>query len=164
MIREANLYPKVVEWVEQFLTTRYKGKGWQIRAEDTSRTSVRSFLEKHGLLAYFPEAETFEIAVDVTGVAWKQDRIDLVIIEVKCQRINLQKLSQLLGYARVVRPSYALIVSPAGWSDSIHRLVNHFGRKDILEYMPGRYVVVAQWNMLTNDIRPGSTLLPSHFP
>ena len=171
-MQEKDLYPGIRSWAERFLRERHPRM--QVVVEDTSRSTVRDFLHRAGLSSFFPETETFEIAVDITGAAYREkggkvQDVHLMIVEVKLGEISLRGLSQLLGYARVVRPFYALIVSPQGWSKAINRLVNHFGRTDILEYMPYKgkgysQVVVARWNLSTQEIRPGDTLLPNCFP
>lgn len=174
---EQQLYPDLIEWTKNFLSAKHPG--FQIVVKNTSQTTVKAFLQSTNLIHYFPEAETYEIAVDITGVAWKNKKskipeIYLMIMEVKRKKIDLRSLSQLLGYARIVRPFYAFIVSPNKWSEGIQRLVICYNRTDILEYeslyLGGnnkkykKYVIVANWDPQTKNIRPGDTLVPSYFP
>ncbi len=39
------------------------------------------------------------------------------------------------------------IVSPKGWSSSLHKLISDFSRKDVLCYFSDRYLTVAKWDM-----------------
>lgn len=176
LFSERQLYSDLIEWTKKFLSTKHPG--FQIVVKDTSQTTVKDFLKSINLLHYFPEVETYEIAVDITGVAWKNRKskipeIYLMIMEVKRKKIDLRSLSQLLGYARIVRPFYAFIVSPNKWSEGIQQLVIGYNRTDILEYESihlrsnkkyKKYVIVANWDPQTKNIRPGDTLIPSYFP
>lgn len=105
-----------------------------------------------------------DISVDVTGAALltrqKGKEVKLAIVEVKVRPITLRDFSQALGYAKVICPDHAFIVSPEGWSNSLQRLVRDFKREDILEYAPGRRIIVARWDIASHSIRPGETLLP----
>jgi hypothetical protein len=109
---------------------------------------------------------TLDIAVDVTGAALSTERngrkiLHLAIVEVKTHAINLRDLSQVTGYAKVVLPDFAFIISPKGWSESLHRLIRDFGRVDVLEYAPKRKVIVAKWNTISQSVRAGDVLTPA---
>jgi len=74
-------------------------------------------------------------------------------------QINLKDISQLLGYSKVVKPKYSFIISPAGISSPVSTLIKVFKRYDILEYVEGSKIKIAQWNKVTQEI-DSSTLLP----
>jgi hypothetical protein len=78
--------------------------------------------------------------------------------EVKVDAINLRHFSQVLGYAKVARPTHAFIISPQGWTSSLHRLIRDFKRVDVLEYAPNRYIAVAKWDLSSASIRAGEVL------
>lgn len=106
---------------------------------------------------------TLDIAVDITGAALLVTRdgkkiLKLAIVEVKNHPINLRDLSQVLGYAKVILPDNAFIVSPNGYSSNLQRLLRDFGRKDTLEYAPNRRIVIARWDIASGSIRPGEIL------
>ena len=165
-MREKELYPFVVNWLESFLRDCYP-KASAIWVEDTSRTSISQFLRRHDLLSLLPWGAVLDIPVDVTGAALlkikSQNIVKLAIVEVKVDVINLRDFSQLLGYAKVAIPDHAFIVSPKGWSPMLQRLVRDFGRLDILEYAQGKRIVVAKWDNLSKSVRPGDVLLPGTF-
>lgn len=160
------MYPFVTDWLRSFLKERYP-KAVNIWAEDTSRTSVAQFLRHYNLLDFVLWGAMLEIPADVTGAALIKARdkqtVKLAIVEVKIDVISLRDFSQILGYAKIVLPDHAFIISPKGWTPSLHRLVRDFKRVDILEYAPGKSIVVAKWDYLSNSVRPGDVLVHGVF-
>lgn len=160
-MRERDLYPLVANWLKNFLKERYP-KAISICVEDTSRTNVAQFLRRNNLLDFAPWGTILDVPADVTGAVLvkikDKQMIKLAIVEVKIGAINLRDFSQILGYAKVVVPDHAFIISPKGWMPSLQRLVRDFKRVDILEYAPGKLVVVAKWDCLSNSVRPGNVL------
>lgn len=160
-MEERELYHPIVDWLRSFLRRRYRGAR-NIIVEDTSRSTVAAFLAKHNLLKWQLEGKTFDIKVDITGAVLlltpRQPIIKLAVAEVKVGAINLRNFSQALGYAKVVRPSHAFIISPKGWASSLHQLVRDFNRIDVLEYARGQHIIVAKWDLSSASIRPGEVL------
>jgi len=162
MVKEQELYQHVARWLKSFLNRRYR-RAKKIIVEDTSRSTVAAFLVKHDLLKWQPEGKIFDIKVDVTGVALltmphQPPLVQLAIVEVKVGAINLRGFSQVLGYAKVIRPSHAFIISPKGWTSSLQQLVRDFNRMDVLEYARDQYIVIAKWDSSSASIRPGDVL------
>lgn len=158
---EQELYRPVVNWLKSFLN-RYYRNAKNVIVEDTSRSTVAAFLVKHDLLKWKPEGRIFDIKVDVTGAVLlpssHQLVLKLAIAEVKVGVVNLRSFSQALGYAKVVHPSHAFIISPKGWSSSLHQLVRDFNRVDVLEYARSQYIVVAKWDLASASVRSGEVL------
>lgn len=158
---EQELYPPIANWLEGFLD-RYYRNAKKVIVEDTSRSTVAAFLAEHDLLRWRPEGRIFDIKVDISGAVLlslrRQLIVKLAIVEVKVGAINVRSFSQVLGYAKVVRPSHAFIISPKGWSSSLHQLVRDFNRVDVLEYAPGQHIIVAKWDSASASIRPGEVL------
>ncbi len=162
-MQERDLYRPVCDWLAAFL--RQKHRSAQVWVEDTSRSSVAEFIRRHRLTSYVPWWVTLEIPVDVTGAALIVNRrhrsiLRLAIVEVKVRPINLRDLSQAIGYAKVVQPDYAFLVSPRGWTESLQRLVRDYQRMDVLEYAPKRHLVVARWDVVSQSLRRGDALAP----
>ncbi len=161
-MRKSDLRPSIAEWLHQYLSQRYRQA--EIIVEETPRRSIASFLVANSLISYFPEVLNHRIMVDVCGAAMpKNDRHEaayLAIASIKVKTISLPELCTFLGCAAIVRPSYAFIVSPKGWSDSVQRLVHNFRRMDILEYGKGKQIVVAKWNIARASIQPDDLLVP----
>jgi len=163
-VREHELYPAVCEWLRRFLRSKFRSAR-HVWSEDTSRSSVATFLKRHNLTSHVPWWATLDIAVDVTGAALLstcsgREVLRLAIVEVKMHTINLRDLSQVVGYAKVVLPDFAFIISPKGWSESLHRLIRDFGRVNVLEYAPKRKVIVSKWDMVSQSVRAGDVLIP----
>ncbi|RKZ00001.1 MAG: hypothetical protein DRQ10_05115 [Candidatus Hydrothermota bacterium] len=161
-MREVQLYPDVAMWLKEFLKQRHKYGLKLLEVEDTHSVTVAEFLRKHKALKYFPDGESFEIYVDISGIAVQKfrdkEKASLAIIEVKTNPINLLSFAQILGYARVVRPTYAFIISPKGWGRALHRLVVVHKRNDVLQFAPNRHIVVALWDTKGRQIRLGDIL------
>lgn len=154
---EKELYPEVIKWLEKYLKGKYPKA--EIKAYDTSRQDLSEFLRHHKLHSFFPEFETYVIKVDITASIKYKDKCDLAFIECKLNPINLNDMSQLLGYSRVVRPKHSFIISPNTISAPVSTLIKIFKRYDILEYAAGARIRIAQWNRRIQGIDV-ATLLP----
>jgi len=156
---ERDLYIPIANWLSSYLKDRYAGRIKAIHAEDTHSTKLCKFIEVKGLSEFFPEHKCYDVQVDVTGVVLTKDKkTHLAIVEVKTGTISISSFSQILGYSKIVRPDYAFIISPKGWSISLQKLVAGFARKDILCYFLDRYLVVAQWDMKAKTVKSGDIL------
>jgi hypothetical protein len=161
MKNEQELHRSVAQWLKGFLKRRY------LRAEDIivqgpSRSTIVNFLKHHGLLRRSqPESEAFNVKVDVIGAAvLTEDDIRLAIVEVELNSVNLSSLCRLLGLSQILCPSHAFIISPQGWTSSLQQLIRDFNRRDVLEYVKGRHIIVAKWDLSSASIRPGDVLTP----
>lgn len=150
------MYAPVAAWLHNHLSQRFKGA--KIWTGDTHAERVSSVLAKRNLARFFPEAETFEVKVDILGVIVKERRAFIALAECKIKAITLMDLSQIIGYAKIIKPAVALIASPEGWSQAVDHLINTFNRSDILEYQEGAKVILAQWDFGSNSISYGRTL------
>jgi len=159
---ESELYPAVVRWFEKYLKGKHPKA--EINAYDTSRQDLSEFLRRHRLHSFFTEFETYVIKVDITAVIKNKNQYDLAFVECKLNPINLNDISQLLGYSKVVKPRYSFIISPGGISAPVNTLIKIFKRYDILEYQKGFKLKIAQWNKVGQEVDI-STLLPpgEHF-
>jgi len=110
-------------------------------------TLLRSFIERSGLRSFFtPEYMTYDIKSDITGIVIKKDHAELILIECKLNKISLRNLSQMIGYSRVVKPRYSLIISPKGLSEPLKKLLTIYNRVDILRYGRNRSIAIAKWD------------------
>jgi len=151
------MYPGVVAWLREALAAEYGAKRSSVH--DTHRVALWRFLEQENLADAFPDSQTYEIQVDVTGlVRVGRNHWSLVLVECKLREITLRDISQLLGYSRVAQPQAALIVSPDGASERMQTLLTQFQRTDVLEYASGRKIVVATWDATRGQIDYASVL------
>ncbi len=137
------MYPHVISWLHGLLSSKFKRA--RVSVYDTSKKVLSRFLFEKGLHKKFPEYQTYEIEVDITGVIEEASKTSLALVECKLASITLRDLSQLLGYSKVANPLISLIVSPAGISESLNMLFNVHRRDDILYYSHDRYIRVAKW-------------------
>lgn len=154
---EKEMYPLVGSWFESALKARLKKH--EISVYDTSKEYLHNFLRNKGLDHCFPDVLTYEIKVDLTATIQKDGSCQLGFVECKLNRITLRDVSQLLGYSRVAKPIYSIILSPSGVSSAITRLVRLHNRFDVLNYSGTRRIKIAHWNHVRKEIE-ASTLLP----
>jgi len=147
---EAAMYPDVIKWLKRILTHSYPDT--DVNVYDTSKVILSKFLLEKKLHTAFPYYQTYEIQVDITGVIRSKDFVKLVFVECKLNKINLRDLSQLLGYSKVANPRLSIILSPAGFSDSINFLFNVHRRIDILYYNKNHFIRIAKWLKTRQDI------------
>ena len=130
-LRERELYSDVMVWLEGRLRSLYPR--WSVGVHDTSAVKLSRFLDRQNLQSMFKGSETFEIEVDVTGIITRGEEAGLAFVECKAGAITLKDVGQILGYSRVALPVLSVILSPSGLSESLHTLLNTYGRVDLLE-------------------------------
>jgi len=151
------MYPVVCSWFEKILKDKFRNA--KICVEDTSRKVLSKWLVEKGFHNFFPDYQTYEIEVDVTGIVEKPNEAHLGLIECKLGRITLRDLSQLLGYSKVALPLYSIILSPKGISRSMNLLFNIARRNDILYYSADRYIIIGKWNDKRKEL-DASSIIP----
>jgi hypothetical protein len=161
--QEIQLYPSMLVWLERYL--RNKHPQAQVSVHDVHATDLSDFFVTQPLQVrqYFPAYATYKIRVDLLGIVEENGACLLTFVEVKDGSLSLINLSQLIGYCKVVLPENAFLVSPAGTTPSLHQLLHHFNRRDILQYdcsQPHRTVRVAKWLPARGDIEIG-TVFPA---
>ena len=156
--REKEMYAPVMGWLKRSLQGRFPRA--HIKTYDTSAVALYRFLETNGLQEHFPQYQSYDIHVDVTGVVRTKRTAHLAFVECKLKQITLRDLSQLLGYSRVAVPIYSIIVSPAGIGSAINYLLRSYGRIDVLEYGQGRKLKIASWDPVRGEVAL-PTLIPT---
>jgi len=154
---EKEIYPEVIIWLNKYLRGKYSNG--EVNVFDTSQFNLSEFIRRKKLNKYFPEFETYVIKVDITGVVEYKEKCLLSFVECKLNSISLKDISQLIGYSKVVRPIFSLIISPSGISSPVNKLINIYRRYDILIYQEELKVRIARWNKNTKEI-DSATLLP----
>jgi len=145
------MYSDVCSWFKRILKNKFKNA--KIHVEDTSKRVLSKWLVEKGFHNFFPDYQTYEIEVDVTGIVKKSDEeAYLGFIECKLGRINLRDVSQLLGYSKVALPLYSVILSPKGISRSMDLLFNVARRNDILYYSTDKHIIITKWDERKKEI------------
>lgn len=158
---ERFMYTDVCEWLEQFLRQRHRR--CHVHVLDASRVPVYRVLRRMNTTGLPGDWESWDIRVDVLGVVYGNGSTKLALVECKNSAVTLTHLSQLLGYCRVALPEYAFILSPAGVSGALKRLVITHGRKDVLQYKAcagrlARSIVIARWDMVAKTLDYASVI------
>ncbi len=154
---------KIADWLADYLSCRYPKAS--VITKPTIRQTVAKFITLNNLSRYFPERVLFQVSVDVCGVSFLEstNSVALAIVKFCNNAVTLNDCLTFKGYAQIVRADHAFIISPKGWTLSLQEFVRDFKRIDILEYAPGKLVVVAKWDLLSNSVRPGDVLLHGVF-
>lgn len=159
--REKEMYPEVMTWLKRALSGMWPRA--DVETYDTSVVALRRFLEAHGLQELFPQYQSYDIHVDVTGIVRTKRDAYLAFVECKVNPITLGDLSQLLGYSRVALPIYSIIVSPAGIGGAMSYLLRTCGRLDVLDYGQGRRLKLATWDASRREISIPTLIPPGEF-
>lgn len=154
------MYPDVRVWLQGFLKPRFPKS--TVVVSDTSRVSLGRFLEQQGLAELFPDYQTFEINVDITGIV-QSKHSSLAFVECKLTTLTLRDVSQLLGYSKVAKPIFSILISPSGISKALSLLLKVYRRYDILEYAEGQRLMVGTWDTVRKTADPASLIPPGEL-
>jgi hypothetical protein len=146
------MYPDVINWLEADLKGRYGKTAEKIQVLDTHDSDLSNFIMSLGYQSAFPEFTTYQIRQDITGFIEYKEKVDLVFVECKINKLKLIDLSQLIGYSCIALPIYSILLSPAGIGTTLGKLLKSFNRKDVLEFRPRRKIQIVKWDYFKKDI------------
>lgn len=149
---EIEMYPDICKWLESYLNDKYAEVSKKITVLDTHNSYLSNFIINLKYQKYFPEFSTYQIQQDITGFIEYNDKVELVFVECKLDKLTLSNLSQLIGYSVIAIPFISILLSPKGMSNSLDKLLNVFNRRDILQYRPERKISIIKWDIYKQDI------------
>ncbi len=149
---EIEMYPDIIQWLEQRLNEKFGKKAKKIIVLDTHYSDLSNFIIKLNYQKFFHEFTTYKIRQDITGFIEYEDKVDLVFVECKNSKLNLINLSQLIGYSCIALPIFSILIAPQGMGTTLSKLLSSFSRKDILEFRPNRKIQVLKWDYNKQDI------------
>lgn len=154
---EEKLYPEIKEWLQNYLTDKYKGYTVKTTFE-TSRRNLEVVLKSKGIEC--KEAIELNIKVDVVGMLKRGDDFKLVFVEVKDKELTLKDLGQLWGYTQLIDPIESFLISSEGLGRLSH-LFNVLKREDLLRFgtKTNKFMHLAKWDKNRNCI-DYSSLIP----
>jgi hypothetical protein len=160
--KESQMYPDIAKWLQSYLTQRYVG--WQIHTQVCATQRLNKVIQAIGIQSRLPqEYQTWDVQADIVGVVSSSTEVALVLVECKNKPITLGHLSQMIGYCKVVKPIIGLMLSPAGVSPPLCKLIQVFGRTDILVYdsparRAKRKIVFARWDAEAKSLDAASVI------
>lgn len=141
---EEKLYPEIKEWLQNYLTDKYKGCTIETTYE-TSRRSLDVVLKSKGIQC--KEAIGLQIKVDVVGILKRGNDFKLVFVEVKDAELTLKDLGQLWGYTQLIDPVESFLISSKGLG-RLSYLFNVLKREDLLRFGTkiNKFMQLAKWD------------------
>jgi len=151
---EEKLYPEIKEWLQNYLTDKYKSYNIETTYE-TSRRNLDVVLKSKNIQC--KEAIGLQIKVDVVGILKRGDEFKLVFVEVKDTELTLKDLGQLWGYTQLIDPIESLLISSKGLGRLSH-LFNVLKREDVLKFgtKTNKFMQIAKWDKARNCINYSS--------
>lgn len=154
---EEELYEPMRNWLEQYLTDKYKGH--EIIVVDTHSERLDRALAKYDIVNEM--ANGVDIQIDVLGIARKKDKVKIFFIEAKKTKLTLRDLGQLWAYCKLVDPEEAFLLTSADLG-SLRKLLVSFKREDLLDFGDGKKIKkmrVGRWD-ITKNAPELSSLIP----
>ena len=154
---EEKLYPEIKEWLQNYLTDKYKSYTVETTYE-TSRRNLDVVLKNKGIQC--KEAIGLQIKVDVVGILKRGNEFKLVFVEVKDTDLTLKDLGQLWGYTQLIDPIESFLVSSKGLGRLSH-LFNVLKREDLLKFgtKTNKFMQLGKWDKIRKCI-DYSSLIP----
>ena len=150
-MKEEQLYLPIKNWLEVYLKNNFKS--YNIKAYIGANEHLSKILIREGLSIRIVNAFHFNLKIDVFAVISKNNKAELFILECKKDRLGLIDLAQLVGYAQIINPMCALLLSPKGISGGLNKFLNNKNNNYLLNYGDkGREVVIAKWIEVRNEI------------
>lgn len=145
---EEELYEPMKEWFEQYLSDKYRG--YEIIVADTHSERLDRALAKYDIVNEM--ANGVDIQIDILGVAKKQGKSKLFLIEAKKTKLTLRDLGQLWAYCKLIDPEEAFLLTSADLG-SLLKLLISFKREDLLDFGDGKRIKkmrVGCWDIVKN--------------
>ena len=148
-MREFDLYLPIKNWIEGYLKRNLKTTN--VKAFIGADEFMSKILIRENLSKKIPYSHYFNIKIDVFAVIIKHDKVELVLIECKNTRLALIHLSQLIGYARIINPICAILLSPKEVNTGLRNFLNNDPEYNLLNYGYNKKIVLAKWLQSRNE-------------
>ena len=147
---EEKLYSEIKEWLQNYLTDKYKGYMVETTFE-TSRRNLDVVLKSKNIQC--KEAIGLQIKVDIVGILRRGNDFKLVFVEVKDTDLTLKDLGQLWGYTQLIGPIESFLISSKGLGRLSH-LFNVLKREDLLKYglKDNNFMQIVKWDKSRKSI------------
>ena len=141
---EEKLYPEIKEWLQNYLTDKYKGYTIETTYE-TARRNLDVVLKNKGIIC--KEAIGLQIKVDIVAILKRGKDFKLVFVEVKDTNLTLKDLGQLWGYTQLIDPIESFLITSKELGQLSH-IFNVLKREDLLRYGTriNKFMQIAKWD------------------
>jgi hypothetical protein len=157
--KEFELYEPMRIWLQKYLEEKYKGS--RIITIDAHARTLDVFLEQCDIIDYYPQTIGLDIQIDVLGIVFNRDKVNIVFIEAKKTQLKLHDLGQLWAYCKLCDPIEAFLLSSSSVG-SLNKILINLSRQDLLDFGDGKKIKkmqVGKWDLVTNSI-DFKTLIP----
>lgn len=141
---------KKKNWLELYLKSNLKFCG--IKAYIGANERLSKILIRENLSDKISNAVHFNLKIDVFAAISAKNKAKLFIVECKTSRLGLIDLAQLVGYAQIINPICALLLSPKGISGGLSKLLNNHDNNRLLNYGDNRQIVITKWIESGNEV------------
>lgn len=149
-MKESDLYFPIKNWIDGYLKRNLKTTK-NVKTYVGANEFISKILIREKLSQKIPYSHHFNIKIDVFSVIVKHDKAELVLIECKNTRLALIHLSQLIGYARIINPLCAILLSPKEINTGLRNFLNNDLEYNLLNYGQNKKIVLAKWLQNRNE-------------
>ena len=149
-MREEQLYLPVKNWLDLYLKSNLKF--CDIKTYIGANERLSKILIRENLSDKISNAVHFNLKIDIFAVISTKNKTELFIVECKTGSLGLIDLAQLVGYAQIINPMCALLLSPKGISGGLSKLLNNHDNNRLLNYRDNRQIVITKWIESRNEI------------
>ena len=142
-MKESILYEPIKNWINDYLQRALKPQN--IRTYVGANEFISKILIRENYSTKITNSHFFNIKIDIFSVIVKNNKIKLVLIECKKNRLSLIHLSQLVGYSRVINPVCSILLSPEGLTTGLANFLDGDSTNNLLNYGNNRKIIVARW-------------------
>jgi len=159
-MKEKDLYPDIVNWLDRYLKDKYEGYNIETTFETHKRRIDQFLNEKEKDIILPKEIIGLPIKVDIVSILRKENKLEFVLVEVKDKPLDLKDLGQLWGYTQLINPMESFLISSKGLGSLLH-IFNVLKREDLLRYGKKweKFMKIAKWDIRKKTI-DYDTLIP----
>jgi len=153
---EREMYEPVRQWLRKYLNSHFKEA--EVHLYEGAPTKLCNMIDLLDVSNDIPaDWLSWQMVVDVVASIRTLNEVFLVLVECKNDALSIEDYAKFYGYAHIVKPRLAFLVSPQGIKSSLATLLKVYQRLDILEYThepdrASRALVLARWDANANAI------------
>ena len=147
---ESKLYSPIKNWIDGYLKRNLQTEN--VKTYIGANEFMSKILIRENLSNKIPYSHYFNIKIDIFSVIIKHDRAELILIECKNTQLALMHLSQLIGYARIINPACAILLSSKKINKGLRAFLNNDPECNLLNYNNNKKIAIAQWIQERNEI------------